>query len=223
MFNFFKKNKISNKKIDKIYDQHLYTGLNGILMRYCHRNLEKTLPNKEFKKVLEIGAGSEPHYKYIKEKNCKYFILELKGGKKLLDKRFKYKFYDGNKIPFKDSEFDRIILSHTLEHIVFPEFFLKQVLRKVKKGGVVSISLPTDPAVMWRIGRLFNKIFKIKKTLNTNALEYDYMNSIEHINSFFNLHSIIRYNFQKKIKESFLPFNINFPDINLFYNVHLIK
>ena len=40
MFNFLEK-KISNIKIDNIYNQHLYTGLNGILMRYCHRNLEK--------------------------------------------------------------------------------------------------------------------------------------------------------------------------------------
>ena len=223
MFNFFRKKKVTNKNIDKIYNQHLYTGLNGILMRYCHKNLEKTLPNIKCKKVLEIGAGSEPHYKYLQDKNLKYFILELNGERKKLDKKFIYKFYNGKKIPFKNQEFDRIILSHTLEHIPFPESFLKQLIRKIKKGGVISISLPTDPALMWRLGRLYNKIFKIRKSLNTSSIEYDYMNSIEHINSFFNLYSIIRYNYKGKIKDNFLPFKINFPDLNLFYNVHIIK
>ena len=126
-------------------------------------------------------------------------------------------------IPFKDKEFDRIILSHTLEHIPSPEEFLNQVAKKVRKGGIISISLPTDPAVMWRVGRLFNKLFKIKKSLNTSSLEYDYMNSIEHINSFFNLYNIINYNFKGKLKDDFLPFKINLPDLNLFYNVHLTK
>ena len=76
---------------------------------------------------------------------------------------------------------------------------------------------------MWRVGRLFNKLFKIKKSLNTSSLEYDYMNSIEHINSFFNLYNIINYNFKGKLKDDFLPFKINLPDLNLFYNVHLTK
>ena len=57
MFNFFRKKKISNISIDNIYNQHLYTGLNGILMRYCHRKLEKSFPKIKCKKVLEIGAG----------------------------------------------------------------------------------------------------------------------------------------------------------------------
>ena len=58
---------------------------------------------------------------------------------------------------------------------------------------------------------------------NTSSLEYDYMNSIEHINSFFNLYNIINYNFSGKLKDDFLPFKINLPDLNLFYNVHLTK
>ena len=47
-----------------------------MLMRYCHRQLESKLPDKKFKKILEIGAGSEPHFSYIKNKDFTYFILE---------------------------------------------------------------------------------------------------------------------------------------------------
>ena len=224
MFKFFKKKNIKAKKINNIYSQHLYTGLNGILMRYCHNELEKTNPKKDCKKILEIGAGSEPHYKYLKNKDCEYFVLEnLKDNSFKKNKNIKYFYYDGNKIQFKKNYFDRIIISHTLEHIPFPEKFLKSVLKTLKKGGVVSISLPTDPGFLWRLGSFYNKIFNIKKNLNLDNLEYDYMNAIEHINSIYNLVSIIRYNFKNRIKESFLPFRIKVIDLNLFYNVHIIK
>ena len=144
-------------------------------------------------------------FKFFKNKNIKYF------------------YYDDNKIQFKKNYFDRIIISHTLEHIPFPEKFLKSVLKTLKKGGVVSISLPTDPGFLWRLGSFYNKIFNIKKNLNLDNLEYDYMNAIEHINSIYNLVSIIRYKLKNKVKENFLPFKIKIVDLNLFYNVHIIK
>ena len=50
------------------------------------------------------------------------------------------------------------------------------------------------------------------------------MMASEHINSIFNLITIIRHNFKEKIlKEDFLPFKIKLIDINLFYNVHILK
>jgi phosphatidylethanolamine/phosphatidyl-N-methylethanolamine N-methyltransferase len=222
MFVFLKKKKISNDKINKLYSSHLYKGLNGLLMRYCHSQLEKTLPNGSYKKILEIGAGSEPHFKYLKQKDCDYTILE-KNKNKTKIKKIRVKTYNGNKIPFKNNTFDRIIISHTLEHILEPEKFIGEMLKKLKKGAILSISLPTDPGILWRTGRLFNKIFSIKNKFNFTALEYDYMNSIEHVNSIFNLINIIRHNYKNKIIEQFLPFKIKLLDANLFYNVHIKK
>ena len=72
-----------------------------------------------FRSVLEIGAGSSPHLKYVKHEFGKYFFLEnskfaidfLK--KKFNDKKnFEFKSYNGKKIPFKNNYFDRIIISH---------------------------------------------------------------------------------------------------------------
>ena len=128
MFVFFKKKKIGTDQINKIYSAHLYTGLNGLLMKYCHSQLEKTLPYGNYKKILEIGAGSEPHFKYIENKECDYTILERNKNKEIL-KKIKYKIYKGNKIPFKNNLFDRIIISHTLEHIPEPEKFIEEMIR----------------------------------------------------------------------------------------------
>ena len=124
---------------------------------------------------------------------------------------------------FTYHSFDRIIISHCLEHINEPEKFLFEMMSKLKKGGVLSISLPTDPGLLWRLGRLFIKFFIVKKTYKVSKKEYDYINATEHINSIFTLISLIRYNFENKIDENFLPFKIKLVDINLFYNVHITK
>ena len=136
------------KKLDVKYNTHLYTGLIGFAMKYCHRQLEKFNINEKYSKVLEVGAGSVPHLGYLKHDYDEYFIVEtsdyaLESYKGL--KKVKACSYDGKKLPFDDNFFDRIIISHCLEHIVEPEKFLFEMMSKLKKGGVLSISLqPTS-------------------------------------------------------------------------------
>jgi len=97
------------------------------------------------------------------------------------------------------------------------------MMSKLKKGGVLSISLPTDPGIAWRLGRLFIRIFSIKKTYNITGEEYEYINATEHVNSIFNLISIIRYRYKDSIDEQFYPLKVKSPDLNLFYNVQIYK
>ena len=76
-----------------------------------------------------------------------------------------YQNYDGKKIPFENYFFDRIIISHCLEYIYYPEEFLEEVMSKLRQGGVLSISLPTDPGFLFRLGRLYMRFFSIKKII----------------------------------------------------------
>ena len=46
---------------------------------------------------------------------------------------------------------------------VNPEEFIFEAMSKLKKGGVLSIALPTDPGLLWRLGRLYSKFFNIIK------------------------------------------------------------
>ena len=214
------------KKLDVKYNTHLYTGLLGFAMRYCHRQLEKFNRIKKYSKVLEIGAGTAPHIDYLKHDCDEYFIAETssyaiehyKGMKNV--KPFSY---DGTNLPFEDNFFDRIIISHCLEHINNPEKFLFEMMSKLKEGGVLSISLPTDPGLLWRLGRLIIKHFIVNRTYNVSKEEYEYINATEHINSIFTLINLIRYNFKNQIEEHYLPLRIKLLDINLFYIVHITK
>jgi phosphatidylethanolamine/phosphatidyl-N-methylethanolamine N-methyltransferase len=215
------------RDLDKKYNSHLYTGLLGILMNYCHKTLENfKLRNKSFDKILEIGAGSAPHYNYIKHEYNEYHIADTSDYAKDFHRdndKVKFLSYDGIVLPYENETFDRIIISHCLEHILSPENFIKEMMRTLKTGGVLSISLPTDPGLIWRLGRKFIKYFTLKKTYKISGEEFEYMNATEHVNSIFNLISIIRFNYKKNVEEHYYPFHIKLVDINLFYNVHIYK
>ena len=212
--------------LDSSYNSHLYTGIIGVFMRYCHRNLEKFKSEEVYSKILEIGAGTAPHLPYIKHKFQHYYVAETSDfaidylKKAGLEKVIKY---DGKNLPFDESFFDRIIISHVLEHVNNPEEFIMEMMSKLKKGGILSISLPTDPGLLWRASRNMIKILSLNRSQKLSNIEYDYVNSIEHINSIFNLRNIIKYHFSDSIQEKFLPFRIKLLDINFFYNVHITK
>ena len=220
----FKKEKFND--LNTRYRTHAYTGLMGIFMNHCHKQLENVQMPKKMSMVLEIGAGDSPHLEYLKHDFDEYHIIETSDyaleNKEENTKIFKKK-YDGKKIPYPDETFDRIIISHCLEHIPFPENFLFEMMSKLRKGGMLSISLPTDPGLLFRLGRLYLKLFSIKKKYKITSEEFDYMNATEHINSIFALRSLIKYHFKGNIKEFYLPFRIRLVDLNLFYNVHIIK
>ena len=225
-----KKNKKLNYSYSSLkkYEDYQYKGLIGMLMKYDHRMLEKNLPKKKYTNVLEIGPGFHSHIQYIKHDFDNYYILEkekdkLSFHKKIKNKKIKLTTYKKNKMPFKNNFFDRIIMCHVLEHIDNPEKFILSTMSKLKKGGVFSVALPTDPSFLWRMGRLFSKIFFVKKKQNISAIEYDYLNALDHINSVFSLHHIINYHYRTNKIESYLPFRVKAFDLNLFYNIHIIK
>ena len=219
------------QKIEKKYNKYQDGGSVGFMMGICHKGLEINNNLGSNSNILEIGAGSSPHINYLNHNYKKYYFLESSNfAIKFLKKKFKknkrvlFKHYNNNKIPFKNNFFDRIIISHVLEHIPDPESYLNQMFKLLKKNGIISIALPSDPGILWRLGRFFLKIIKVKKILNITNEEYDYMIATEHINSIFNLISIIKYKYQKNIvRENYLPFKVKSLDLNLFYNVTLKK
>ena len=103
----------------------------GYFMKKCHQDLENFPFSDKITNVLEIGAGNSPHYKFINHPYKKYYIIDTteikknyyKNNPKVLAKK-----YNGKKIPFKNNFFDRIIISHCLEHINYPEKFIFEMI-----------------------------------------------------------------------------------------------
>jgi len=214
------------KDLTSRYNSHAYSGLMGFFMNQCHKQLEKFDFPQNISKVLEVGAGNAPHYKFIKHQYDEYHIVETSGtimGNYTDNPKVIAVNYDGKILPYEKEYFDRIIISHCLEHIIDSEAFLFEMMEKLKTGGVLSISLPTDPGLLFRLGRVYLKIFSLRNKYKISPEKFDYMNATEHVNSIFGLSSIIKYNYKDCLKDYYLPFKIKLFDLNLFYNVHIFK
>lgn len=222
--------KIEYKSSDhfqqKNYKNYMYSGFIGILFRWQHRLLSpKIYLNCD--KVLEIGPGFEPHIKFAKLNYKKYYCLEInknKGYKNYYKNSFPkiiFKTYDGKNLNFRDNFFDRIIISHTLEHILSFESFLNEMLRVIKPGCVISIASPCDNGFFWRFGRYILKktYHKIRKT---SEIDYNYLIANEHVNTIFQIISVLKKKFNIQ-KELYLPFIIKIIDINLIHICHIQK
>jgi ubiquinone/menaquinone biosynthesis C-methylase UbiE len=119
---------------------------------------------------------------------------------------------DASKPLYPDRSFDRLIATHVLEHLPDPVAVLHEWSRLVREGGLISIVLPCDPGLMWRLGRYFGP----RRNARRAGIEYDYFMAREHINSIFNLVVQIRYHFPQ-VREAWYPSSVPVPDINLFY------
>jgi SAM-dependent methyltransferase len=89
-------------------------------------------------RVLEIGPGGEPHprsdvllekifHDQNEAKGQRGHTPELKTDKTIV-------YYNGGRFPFKDKEFNYVICSHVLEHIVDVDNFLAEIVRVGRKG-----------------------------------------------------------------------------------------
>ncbi len=206
------------------YNQHMYTGIIGLLMKHCHKKMEYDKSKKN--KVLEIGPGTHPHIDYLEHDYDEYYVLEkIQELENFYKNREKVKFiyHTEAKIPFDDEYFDRIILSHCLEHVINPESILLELFSKLKKGGNITIGLPTDPGILWRIGKFISANFLIKKNYKFTKNDYYYFTAKDHVNSIFSLIPIIKKNFKNVSFQKFEPFKVPLIDLNLFYIIDIKK
>lgn len=201
--------------------------LAGSFLQKSHFLLEKSLPqNVAYTRVLEVGAGSGHHFPYVREGFEQYvmtdgsdlmleiaskkFARELSAGVLSIEKQ------DATALKYPDHSFDRLIATHVLEHLANPVNVLKEWNRVVRPNGIISIVLPCDPGMLWRLGRYLGP----RRNAVKAGLEYDYLCAAEHINSIFNLVVFLRYHFEL-VSESWYPARIPLPDVNLFYVCHL--
>jgi len=91
-------------------------------------------------KVLEIGPGSDPHprsdillEKVFADQQEK---KEQRGNTPEVVLKKPIVYYEGDKFPFQDKEFDYVICSHVLEHVDNLETFLSELFRIAKRGYI---------------------------------------------------------------------------------------
>ncbi len=206
----------------KNYDE----GLAGYFLTKSHEWCEKPFSSSDsFSKVLEVGAGTGIHLQHVRHRFDHYLMTDLNAPMlKSAEKRAKggvveTKAEDATRLTFADGTFDRVIAAHVLEHLPSPHTVLREWWRVLKEGGVLSIVLPCDPGVAWRLGRTVGARGKFVRA----GIEYDYWMAREHVNAINNLVAFVRYYFGDAVKESWRPFHVPSMDLNLFYIAHIRK
>lgn len=212
----------------EVYDDANYASpLQAWVMRKSHWLLEKPFgADERFDRVVEIGAGTGEHVPFVNHQFERYTLtdldpktLDVARGK--MDMRLAGKIaFDtqaGEGLSYADDSFDRLVASHVLEHIYQPHLAIKEWRRVVRNGGVLSILIPTDPGIAWRLGRHLGP----RKNALAQGIAYDYVMAREHVNSCNNLIALLRHYFPER-KEAWWPFPVPSIDMNLFFAAHVV-
>ncbi len=211
-----------------VYDESNYSSpLQSAVMRASHRLTEKRFNQRDhFPRVLEIGAGTSEHLGFVRHSFDQYVLSDqdaktLDVAKSKLGAKFgnklSFETQSGGELSYPDNSFDRLIATHVLEHIYQPHLAIKEWRRVVKDGGVLSILIPTDPGIAWRLGRHLGP----RKNAIAQGIAYDYIMAREHVNSCNNLIALLRHYFPERT-ESWWPFPMPSIDLNLFFVCHAV-
>jgi len=133
-----------------------------------------------------------------------------------MDGLVEFAVMDAAALSFPSYALDQVVAAHILEHIPQPINALKEWFRVARDGGLISIVLPCDRGMLWRFGRKLGP----RNSGVKMEIDHDYWMAREHVNSIFNLVSLISYYFPYR-HDSWFPSRIACPDVNLFHVTHL--
>ena len=214
---------VAKVKLDyKKYQSFMYTGINGILMNINHFILEFGITENQNKHILEIGGGTNPHYKWIKKGRYNtYTICDVENHNDSLP--LNVTFIRENEFDDKDHQnrYTRIIASHVLEHLANPEEQILSWCSMLTNEGILSIALPCDPGLFWHFCRKVSYP-KAKQVYGITSKERNLIMAREHINSIYNLLYIMDYYFEKN-KKFWFPALIPINNFNLLCVIQLKK
>ncbi len=90
--------------------------------------------------LLDFGCGNKPYKHLFNVQNYTGLDIEISGHdhkNELIDV-----FYDGNKIPFDDNNFDSIFSSEVFEHVPNIDTILRELNRVCKTNGHLLVTIP---------------------------------------------------------------------------------
>jgi phosphatidylethanolamine/phosphatidyl-N-methylethanolamine N-methyltransferase len=218
-----------NSSLAAAYD-HLNYGrsLSSFFMRRGHALLERRFGrDAHFAKVVEVGSGAGEHLGFVRHGFDEYVLtdwndIRLERARAALPDALRAKVKvareDATRLSLASGSVDRLVACHILEHLPEPHEVLREWHRVLRRGGVLSILLPCDPGLLWRLGRMLGPRANARRA----GIDYDYWMAREHVNPIGNLVVFIRYYFDK-VEELWYPARIPSTDLNLFYLCHVTK
>jgi SAM-dependent methyltransferase len=165
---------------------------------------------KSGERILDAGCGSGRHsWEICRLADCTAYSLDIE-EEDLRRTRYVFKSMDERgesngkweaikgdimDLPFRDACFDEVICSEVLEHVLDDQQGVRELVRVLKKGGIMAVSVPTylTEVVYWRLSKDYSHpgghIRKFKFRQITDLLEKNNL-SIYAVRRKHALHSI---------------------------------
>ncbi len=90
-------------------------------------------------KVLDVGCGEKPYQPLFQV--TEYIGLEYDSPENRKKNNADF-YYDGQVFPFESNSFDSLVINQVFEHVFNPDDFLQEVLRVLKPGGKLLMTVP---------------------------------------------------------------------------------
>jgi len=174
-----------------------------------------------------VGANNGEHADFVKRGWKSYIASDLRLPEpkilaKLSQQAIDFQLADIEKLPFSSNVFDRVITTCVFHHVDHPEQSIQELIRVCKPGGEISILLPNDPGLSYRLLRKWSSLRRAKKAgiLGQAQLEH----ARQHRNHYLSLKIVIA-NASKGniIKISGFPICKPFYDLNLLTRILITK
>lgn len=209
------------------YESCSYGGINQVFQNFSHRSLERNIQG-HFKSVLELGAGSGQHRKFVEHSYDIYWETDIQMDDSIDDQaptnlttsKIIRMSLNAEEISVVDNYFDRALHMCLLHHLYDPEKALLEMRRVVRNGGLISLYLPKDPLFWFRAAK------RISNLRHTN--EYKQLKKLadarDHIGNYFGIETLILHTFRKdKVKICKPPFGRMAPSLWTIFQIEVVK
>ena len=114
-------------------------------------------------RICDVGCGNGLFTSFlINYINC--YLCGVDGNEYALSEAKKLGFHEliyvedfsMNNLPFENESFEFIINKDVLEHLLYPDVLVKEMIRITKKGGYLLIHVPNHFPIYGRLKLLFN-------------------------------------------------------------------
>jgi SAM-dependent methyltransferase len=198
-----------------LYREVQDNGVSGWYVKKSHLSLEKGFNKVAGRKILEVGGNVGEHINYVNEEYLEYMLTDYRDtGFKAKTPKITFQVADVHNLPFKNDSFDRTIATCLLHHLHNPTKALEEIRRVTSNRGVVSLLVPCDPGLAYRLAK---KVGPNKKWRDAGVTHPDFHHYEQHRNHFPGVLSKIQEVFKSdSIDSRYWPLRINSWNLNLF-------
>ncbi len=187
--------------------------------RFMHTTMERPLRGQRFSKVLEVGGNRGEHVPFVTHSYDEYLLTDLASpqvSEELnSDPRLTCAAADVTALPFSEGHFDRVIATCVLHHVTSPLLAAGEMRRVTRPGGHITILVPTDPGLGYRLGKAVTSGQRARKVGLADDLRL--VSALDHTNHFRSIRDQLRHIFRDdRMTWDWQPFRVPSPELNAF-------